>query len=388
MKRRLIRILLAIAAIGTAAAALWYATRPEPVAVRVSLVETGKVESSVANTRAGTVKACRRARIAPTMGGQVAALLVKKGDRVAAGQPLLELWNKDLAAQLKLARSEAGAARARSEEACVLAEMAARDHQRVRKLHSQGLATEERLDQSASDASARRAACAAAKANAQVSRDRIAVARATLDRTILTAPFAGTVAEITGEVGEFITPSPPGIPTPPAVDLIDTTCLYVTAPIDEVDAPAVRTGMPARITLDAFRDRQFAGRVQRIAPYVLEVEKQARTVEVEVAFADPGEIKGLLPGYSADAEIILDTRDRVLRVPTEALLEGNRVLVYRPSDGLLEERHLKTGLSNWRYTEVVEGLRAGERVVTSVDRKGVAAGVHATLERDETGRGP
>jgi hypothetical protein len=47
---------------------------------------------------------------------------------------------------------------------------------------------------------------------------------------------------VTGEVGEFTTPSPPGIPTPPAVDLIDDSCLYVSAPMDEVDAPRLKTG--------------------------------------------------------------------------------------------------------------------------------------------------
>ena len=79
-------------------------------------------------------------------------------------------------------------------------------------------------------------------------------ARAALDKTRLTAPFGGTVAEINGELGEFVTPSPIGVPTPPAVDLIDTTSLYVSAPIDEVDAPDIRADMAAHISLDAFRD--------------------------------------------------------------------------------------------------------------------------------------
>ena len=70
-------------------------------------------------------------------------------------------------------------------------------------------------------------------------------------RTVLVAPFDGTVAKIVGEVGEYSTPSPPGVPTPPAIDLIDESCLYVTAPMDEVDAPKMRAGQPVRITLDA-----------------------------------------------------------------------------------------------------------------------------------------
>ena len=131
---------------------------------------------------------------------------------------------------------------------------------------------------------------------------RVDVTKAHLERTQLYAPFAGVIAEINGELGEFVTPSPVGIPTPPTVDLIDASCLYISAPIDEVDAPRVRAGLPARISLDAFPDRVFPGHVRRVAPYVLDQEKQARTVEIEAEFDDP-EKAGLLAGYSADVEV-------------------------------------------------------------------------------------
>jgi HlyD family secretion protein len=210
----------------------------------------------------------------------------------------------------------------------------------------------------------------------------VEVARANLERTRLYAPFAGVVAEINGEVGEFVTPSPIGIATPPTVDLIDTACLYVKAPIDEVDAGGVRRGMPARIALDAFKDRSFPGRVRRVASYVLDLEKQARTVDVEVEFDAEAALPDLLAGYSADVEVILATRDDVVRVPTEAVLEGPRVLVY--ADGSLEDRPIRSGLANWQHTEVTEGLSPGEQVVVSVDREGVKAGIDAIP--DETSR--
>ena len=129
-------------------------------------------------------------------------------------------------------------------------------------------------------------------------------------RTVLVAPFDGTVAKIVGEVGEYSTPSPPGVAMPPAIDLIDESCLYVKAPMDEVDAPKIAVGQPVRITLDALPGRSFAGKVRRIAPYVTAVEKQARTVEIEVDFDDPQSAGRLLVGYSADVEVILDVRQR------------------------------------------------------------------------------
>jgi HlyD family secretion protein len=204
----------------------------------------------------------------------------------------------------------------------------------------------------------------------------IRVTLAGLERTTLTAPFAGIVAQVTGEVGEYATPSPPGIPTPPAVDLIDDSCLYVSAPMDEVDAPRLRPGQPARISLDALPGQTFSGHVRRIAPYVTEVEKQARTVDVEVDFDTPPQ-RPLLVGYSADAEAIIARRDNVLRVPTQAIQQDGTVLVLG-KDNTLEIRSLKTGLANWAFTEIVSGLKAGDRVLLSFDQENVKAGVKVT----------
>ncbi|MBT8128461.1 MAG: efflux RND transporter periplasmic adaptor subunit, partial [Gammaproteobacteria bacterium] len=203
-----------------------------------------------------------------------------------------------------------------------------------------------------------------------------------LERTRLVAPFSGIVAEVNGEIGEFVTPSPVGIPTPPAVDLMDTSCLYVSAPIDEVDAPRIRVGMKVHISLDALAGEVFNGSVKRIAPYVLEVEKQARTVDVEVHFLCQQDCINMLPGYSADIEVVLDEKTDVLRIPTEAILEGNSVLVYA-ADDRLQEREVQTGLSNWEWTQVIDGLSAGDEVVVSVEREGVEDGVLATRESEQ-----
>ena len=180
-------------------------------------------------------------------------------------------------------------------------------------------------------------------------------------------------------MGEYLTPSPPGIPTLPAVDLIDDSCIYVSAPIDEVDAAQLKVGMSGRITLDAYRGRHFTGKLRRIAPYVLAVEKQARTVEVEVEFASPADASHLLIGYSADIEVVVTGRDGVVRIPTGALMPGNRVLALG-ADGVLQERSVEIGLSNWEFTEVKLGIASGDRVVTSLEREGVKAGAHAVAE--------
>lgn len=366
---------------GVLVALVYWGTRPDPVVVQVAEVAYGRVADTVANTRVGTVKACRRSYLAPAVAGQIARLQVREGDHVASGQPLLEVWNEDLKARLQLARAEVVSARAREEEACLRAAEAKREAQRLSRLRERNLVSEEVTDRAQTEAQALAASCRAAAAAKEVSLAQVEVARAALAQTRLRAPFAGVVAEVNGELGEFITPSPPGIPTLPAIDLIDNTCLRVSAPIDEVDVPGIRPGQPVCISLDAFAEEVCQARVRRIAPYVLDREKQARTVEVEVDFAPTQDLGQLLAGYSADVEIELQARDHVLRVPTEAVLEGYRVYVLAEPAGLLEERRFAPGLSNWEFTEVLSGLVAGELVVTSVAREGVVDGAPAQRER-------
>lgn len=356
-----------------------YYSRAKPLPVSLWTVEPGTVEATVSNNRAGTVKACRRAKMSPPAGGQISQLKVKKGQRVVAGQVLLELWHKDLHAQEELAQDQLRTTSSRAKEVCAMAEAAQREAERAVQLRDQGFISSQQLDRSQTDAKARKASCEAAKGEVEQSGARIEVARAGLERMTLRAPFGGIVADISGELGEYATPSPPGIPTLPAIDLIDDSCLYVSAPIDEVDASVVKVGQISRITLDAIKDKKFPGKVQRIAPYVIELEKQARTVEVEVAFTELPQEENLLVGYSADIEIVHKVREQVLRIPTQHLMEGRKVLLYK-AEGVLEERIVTTGLANWEFTEILSGLKQGDQIVASLDRTGVKAGVKAKPE--------
>jgi HlyD family secretion protein len=374
------RALIALAVLAVLAGLTFSLTRPKPIPVVVAVVDTGKVETTVANTRAGSVTACRRAKLAPPLGGRIDKLLVREGDRVKTGQVLVELWNDDLSARERISVEQRATAQAHVREACLVADTARRNAERTRALRDKGFVSEERVDQAESEAKARQAGCDSARAQVQEASARIGASRADTSRTVVKAPFDGIVAEVNGEVGEYLTPSPPGIPTLPAIDLIDDSCLYVSAPIDEVDAAQLKIGMTGRISLDAYRGKHFTGKLRRIAPYVLALEKQARTVEVEVEFDSPADIRHLLVGYSADIEVVVDTRDNVLRIPTTALMPGGRVLVLT-ADGVLEERKIEAGLSNWEYTEAKGGIARGDRVVTSLERAGVKAGARAEAEQ-------
>lgn len=366
------RLLIALCLVAALATLGWWLGRPKPVSVSLARIEQGVVETTLANTRAGSVEACQRTRLSTIIGGRIEVLAVREGDTVAKGQLLMQLWNADQRAQTTLAERQTDTARRRATEVCTLAANAGREAERQSALAARGFVSPARDEAARAEAEARQASCAAARADIAQAEARREVTRVEQGRTRLVAPFAGIVAKIVGEVGEYSTPSPPGVPTPPAIDLIDASCVYIKAPMDEVDAPRLQPGLPVRISLDALPGQQFAGSIRRVAPVISALEKQARTVDIEVRFDDPGAPGPLLVGYSADVEVVLKRRENVVRVPTAALRAG-QVLV-AGADGRLAARQVSTGVSNWEFTEITEGLRAGEQIVTSLERQGVLAG--------------
>jgi HlyD family secretion protein len=379
MRSRWIRRLLLL---GLLAGLVWGARvtlfRPVVVPVTVYTVERGRVEQTVTNSKAGTVRSRRRASLSPEMGGRVEMLAVRKGDRVKAGQVLMRLADAEPRAQVALQERALDAAAAAEREACQAAELAAREAERMRRLVEDGVGSPQALDQLETARAGRAAACDAARARVRQADAALALARVTLSRTVMRAPFDAVVADVSTEVGEWITPSPPGLPIPPVIDLIATDEIYVSAPLDEVDAGRVQTGLPVRVTLDALPGRVFRGRVARVASYVDDRAEQNRTIEIEVDLDDRADARSLVPGMSADVEIVLDAREPVLRVPTYALLQGDHVLVVR--DDAIERVMVRTGLRNWDFVEIVEGLSAGDRVVVSLDRPEVREGARVRVE--------
>ena len=377
--KKLIAILIVVA---VAIAVILYMGRKPPTEVLLHTVSRGTVEKTVSNTRAGTVEACRRSKLSMPVGGRVDELLVDEGDRVEAGQVLLSLWNKDRKAMKAQASAQLLSASHRAEKICVEADNTEREADRLDTLLAKKLVSREATELGRTRAQGGRFACQAAHDDEEVAKANLEINDVLLEETFLRAPFAGIVAEINGEIGEYVTPSPPGVATPPAVDLIDYSCLYVTAPIDEVDAGELHKGLPARISLDAFRGENFPGTLNRIAPYVLDLEKQARTAEIDVVFDDPEARERLLVGYSADIDIILDTHADVLRVPTEAVMEDDQVYRYDRETGTLELISLTVGLRNWNFTEVTDPLREGDEIVLSLDVPELAAGLEV-IPRDD-----
>lgn len=269
------------------------------------------------------------------------------------------------------------AAKGVAEQARLEAEFAQLLWKRGQDLASNNVVSATALDQDRTRALTSEAGAVAAQARILQAEATLDAARATLAKTVMTAPFDGVVLDITTEVGEWISPSPPGVFIPAVVDLIDPQALYISAPIDEADVARLRVGLPVRITLDAFRGQSFPGTLTYVSSFVETRQEQNRTLRVEAVFAEKQLPANLLPGLSADLEVILEAREKVLRIPTYALLEGGRVLVVQ--DGRLVEKKVVAGLHNWSYTEITSGLSRGELVVVSLDRPEVKAGARVVI---------
>ncbi|WP_429158340.1 efflux RND transporter periplasmic adaptor subunit [Aeromonas media] len=345
---------------GVAVAALAWWWRPQGTPVKLVAVGRGDVLVTLVNTRAGTIKSCQRAGLSLPGGGVVAQIAVKAGDRVAHGDLLLTLWSDDIRADLSRARAQQALGKTQREERCSEAAYYEREANRLATLLAKNLTSRTLAEQAQNLADTRRYICRASRQQERVDEALVAQVEARLAERRLLAPFAGVVAEVNSKLGEYMTPSPPGVAMPPVIDLIDDRCLYVSAPIDEVDAARLRVGQSARVLLDAMPGRDLAATVTRIAPYVKELEKQARTVEVEAALIAPPSDVPLLIGYSADLEVEVTRATDVLRVAASSRADDGSVL--RLEGDRLVRVLPRWGVENWNWIEVAEGLAAGDRL--------------------------
>ncbi|MEK8023876.1 MAG: efflux RND transporter periplasmic adaptor subunit [Candidatus Hydrogenedentota bacterium] len=384
--KRLIRIVIAtlvLVAIGIALKFTVFRTNPVPVTVQP--VERGRVEKIVVNSKAGTIRSRQRAQLSPAVSGRVIELTIRRGDVVHKGQLLLRLDDSEYRAQVLQAERALAAARAAEKQSSLEAAQAGRELDRNRALASDSAIAPSAFEAIESRRHVALAGVEGARERARQAGASLQAAQASFEKTMIHAPFDGVVADLSTELGEWLSPSPPGVNIPAVIDLVDLDSIYVSAPLDEVDLARVHVGLPVRISVDAFGDSAFEGTITSIAPYVLDKLEQNRTFEIEADFGASTSAadrpRDFVPGATADVEIILDSRDDVLRVPTYAILEGGKVLVIR--DGMLVGVPVERGISNWQYTEITGGLREGENVVISLDRAEVKEGAAAVISGEK-----
>ena len=342
------------------------ACRPRPIEVEVTTVSRGTVEDAVTNSQAGTVKARVRARVGTERAGRVAAIPHREGSRVQAGELLLLLDESTARTQLEAAGRDLEAAHAAAGAAGAAATLGRQQYERIVSLFKSNLVSQGELDLAKSRFESAAAELQGAQAREKRAGSAVRLGKDELNHLRVLAPFNGVVSQRMVEVGE------PVVPGQPVLEVVGLERIYVSAPLDEIDIGRVREGLPARVTLDPYRGRVWQGVVSRVSPVVNDVREQNRTLDVEVEMRPDPTAPQPKPGTSADVEIILAQRDSVLRVPTNAVIEGKRVLVIE--NGKVASHDVKTGLKNWDWTEIVDGLPEGKAVITSLERQGVKPG--------------
>ncbi|NTW59251.1 MAG: efflux RND transporter periplasmic adaptor subunit [Nitrospirae bacterium] len=342
-------------------------TGKKPVPVKVLEIKRGELRVIVNATTTSTVKSEYEVTLSAQRTGRVVTLPVREGDRVKAGDLIarLDLTEESVQSESVLAQS-----RATYEEA-------EKNLKRSEDLFANGMIAQQDLD------SARRA-FQVARSQYDASRDDVKVKK---DYSVIRTPFGGVVSKKYTEVGELL------LPGKQIVTVVDPDRIYVLATIDEVDVGRLRLGQPVAISIDAFPGERFNGSIRRISPIVSGGKLETRTADVWIYFtAKDARIK---PGMSADVEILITTLTGVLSAPSQAIVEREgkkQVYIAEGTDlapGATTRVHLRPveiGESNWVSTEIRNGLKTGEFVVTTPETEGLKDGVRIIVEKEKNPR--
>ena len=357
---------------------------------RLATVERGTMTRSVVAT--GKIEPITKVEIKSKANGIIERLHTEVDQVVDAGAVLVELDKENLHARVREARANLQAARAAQEAAqaqlqkdTVEAEapdvaFAQRNFQRANQLHAQKLVSPQALDDArgALELAENRRSMArvqlgvsrakVAEAQANVAQARAAVERAEeeLANATIKAPIRGTVLTRDVEIGSPVSSIlNMGSAATLVMTLGDINQVFVRGKVDEVDIGRVRLGQPARITVETFKDRKFDGKVTQISPIGAEKDN-VTTFEVKVSIDNPG--NELKANMTANAEIVLEEFPDSLIVPEAAIsydAERNPTVevVDEKADEGRRKVAIKTGVGNGTRTQVLDGLKAGDKVI-------------------------
>ncbi len=388
--------ILLIAAGGGTAAYVLKQRQPEGISVQSARVERLEIVQTV--TATGKIQPETRVKISADVSAKITELAVKEGGWVENGDLLLELDRERYVAAVERAEANLRSSQANVRLCDENRLKAEKDHQRTRELFDQNLEPQSSLD-------AVYATHQVAVATHQSARDQVEQVRASLKqsrddlaKTRIYAPMAGTVSELNKEVGEIAL----GSQFQEDVILVVSNLegMEALVDVDENDIVSIALGQRARIEIDALPDETFDGEVTEIANSAKTqsegTSEQKTEFEVKIAITVPSD--QLRPGMTATADVITEVRDDALAVPIQSVAVRTPVELeseesekgepdpgrpdpaeapaYTPDDdgfvevvfvvegGTTRARQVTTGIQSESYIEIVEGLAAGDEIVT------------------------
>ena len=339
----------------------------------------------------GSLAGDQQTDVAPQTSGKVVAVGVEIGSPVRRGQMLVKLDDVELKLRVDQAATQVEQAKAavrQAEEKIGLRPGQAFDPNRVAEVASAKVALDlaeknlrraEKLIESGDvsrsfydDARARRdqlreqyevqlaqarqnyAGVDVARTNVANAQSQLALARKNLSYAIIPAPIDGFVAERTADLGEYVSPQQK------VATIVRTNPLRIKIDIPEQAIPEIKVGQSVSVTTSAWPDKNFAGRVARIAP---NVSAASRTMTVEAEIDNSG--GALKPGQFVTVRILQERSEAAVLVPSRAIVtEAGVSRVFVVKDGRVEQRLVQVGQADGDLTEVKTGVAADELVAT------------------------
>ena len=422
MSRKKVLITVAVVAVGAAVvAANLYFRRDTGLTVNAEALRNRDLEAIV--SASGRIQPKRQVNVSANTTGRVTRVAVEEGQRVKAGQFLLEIDPRSLDAQLQ--RGEASVAAAQSslqqsrsavQQTRALLDLARQNLKRTQELWKEQLTTREALERAENEVVVREAELKTREQEIQTNEQRIKVEEAglattkyNLNQIIISAPMDGLVTRRSIEEGETAVLGTMNNAGSVLLTIADMSVLEAEVEVDETEIPSVMVGQMAKVTIDAVPDRTFRGHITEVGNSPVQTstqnsgQRQATTFRVVITLDE--DVPDVRPGFTCTAEITTATRKNVVAVPIQALTV--REMLYNDKNELVRETPqrrrrganietpvsasnepppghtrketegvfvvtenrgvftpVKVGVAGERYFEVLSGLKAGDQVIT------------------------
>ncbi len=388
--------------------------RKKAVTVQTEKIARHNLRSTV--SASGKIKPKRQVNISASTIGKVTRLAVVEGEIVAEGQFLLQIDPAPFAAQVTALQASIAAARANLSQSRSGLEQARLELKRLNELKKHDLATDQDIDRSRTTADVDEARVLSSQKEIDRLEANLKSASHELSQVTFRAPLAGLITTMNIEEGENVVTGTMNNPGTVLMTIADLSEIEAEIDVDETDVVNVKPGQPAKVSIDAFPDRKFKAEVVKVGNSAivqgggLTATEQTTNFRVTVALREP--VPGIKPALSCSADIITAVREKALSVPIQALTirtlpkpaagkngakpetgsggvhaaadpprpvadagspeeeteesrrEKEKEGVFAIRDGVAHFVPVKTGISGERFFEVLEGLKAGDEVVT------------------------
>lgn len=379
-KRRWIVITAALVVVAVGASITMRRGAVKPLEVQTEQARRQTVVQTVKAT--GRIQAKTEVNISADVSAKITALHVIEGQNVERGAPLLELDRERFRAVLESGEAGLRVAEANANVASENSSKAEKDLARARDLHRQGLETQAALDTALASYEADRARERASKDQVEQTRAELKRMRDDLSKTMIYAPISATVSRINKEVGEIALGSQ--FQEDVILVLSNLSGMEALVEVDENDIVSIALGDSATIEVDALPGVSLMGTVTEIANSAKisgeNTSEQKTEFEVKVSIDDPN--MRLRPGMTATAEITVETKQNVIAIPIQSVAvrtldqlggdatrfkpdnDGFVPIAFVVSDGKVSAVPVKAGIQSESHIEIVEGLQAGQDVVS------------------------